>query len=63
MNKLSIRDLKPAGKEILMRVDFNVPTNDSGEITDDTRIQAALPSIELLKQAGAKLVLLSLIHI
>ena len=59
MNKLSIRDLKPAGKEILMRVDFNVPTNDSGEITDDTRIQAALPSIELLKQAGAKLVLCS----
>lgn len=42
-----------------MRVDFNVPTNDAGEITDDTRIQAALPSIKHLKEAGAKLVLCS----
>ena len=42
-----------------MRADFNVPLNDAGEITDDTRIQAALPSIELLKKAGAKLVLCS----
>ena len=59
MNKLSIRDLDAAGKEVLMRADFNVPLNDAGEITDDTRIQAALPSIELLKKAGAKLVLCS----
>lgn len=42
-----------------MRADFNVPLNDAGEITDDTRIQAALPSIEHLKKAGAKLVLCS----
>ena len=59
MNKLSIRDLAATGKEVLMRVDFNVPTDDDGKITDDTRIQAALPSIELLKKAGAKLVLCS----
>ncbi|MGJ8726587.1 MAG: phosphoglycerate kinase [Roseibacillus sp.] len=59
MNKLSIRDLDAAGKEVLMRADFNVPLNDAGEITDDTRIQAALPSIEHLKKAGAKLVLCS----
>lgn len=42
-----------------MRCDFNVPLNDSGEITDDTRIQAAIPSIKLLLEAGAKLVLCS----
>ena len=59
MNKLSIRDLDASGKEVLMRADFNVPLNEKGEITDDTRIQAALPSIELLKKGGAKLVLCS----
>lgn len=59
MNKLSIRDLDAAGKEVLMRADFNVPTNEAGEITDDTRIQAALPSIKHLQEAGAKLVLCS----
>lgn len=59
MNKLSIRDLDAAGKEVLMRADFNVPTNEAGEITDDTRIQAALSSIKHLQEAGAKLVLCS----
>lgn len=42
-----------------MRADFNVPLNEAGEITDDTRIRAALPSIQHLKEAGAKLVLCS----
>lgn len=42
-----------------MRADFNVPLNEAGEITDDTRIRAAIPTIEHLKQAGAKLVLCS----
>ena len=59
MAKLSIRDLDVQGKAVLMRVDFNVPLNDAGEITDDTRIQAALPSIKLLLDGGAKLTLCS----
>ena len=59
MSKLTIRDLDVAGKEVLMRADFNVPLNDSLLITDDTRIRAALPTIEQLRAAGAKLVLCS----
>jgi len=58
MSKLSIRGLDVRGKEVLMRVDFNVPLKD-GAITDDTRIQAALPSIRELVEGGAKLVLCS----
>ncbi|MCB1234501.1 MAG: phosphoglycerate kinase, partial [Verrucomicrobiae bacterium] len=59
MAKLSIRDLQPAGKRVLMRVDFNVPQDDDLRITDDTRVTAALPSIEHLVGAGARLVLMS----
>ena len=60
MQKKSIRDVDVKGKRVLMRVDFNVPLNDSGEITDDTRIQAALPSIKHVLDAGAKgLILMS----
>lgn len=59
MAKLSIRDINPAGKRILMRVDFNVPLDDARNITDDTRIRAAIPSIEHLANGGGRVILMS----
>jgi len=55
----TIRDLDPQGKTVFMRVDFNVPLDKTGAITSDTRIRAALPSIKLLIDKGAKLILAS----
>src|SRR5580704_10376239 len=59
MPKLSVRDLDLNGNRIFMRVDFNVPLNDAGEITDDTRIQASLPSIQYIVERGGRLILAS----
>ncbi len=59
MSKLSIRNIDPSGKRVLMRVDFNVPLDDDGNITDDSRIKGAIPSIEHLTNAGGRVILMS----
>ena len=62
MSKLSVRDLEVKGHRVLVRVDFNVPTEEVAgtvRITDDTRIRESLPTINLLRERGAKVVLLA----
>jgi phosphoglycerate kinase len=58
MNKLTLDDLDPRGRRVLVRVDFNVPLKN-GEITDDARIAASLPTIRTLAEAGARVILMS----
>ncbi|MFH1772722.1 MAG: phosphoglycerate kinase [Candidatus Omnitrophota bacterium] len=59
MNKKSIKDIDIKGKRVLMRVDFNVPLDKDGNISDDMRIRAALPTIKYVLDQGASLVLMS----
>jgi 3-phosphoglycerate kinase len=62
MNKLSVRDVEVRGKRVLVRVDFNVPTAERDgkiDITDDTRVRESLPTINYLREHGAKTILMS----
>src|SRR5438552_19143920 len=62
MQKLSVRDLDVRGNRVLVRVDFNVPTETRGgkiRVTDDTRIRESLPTINYLREHGAKIILMS----
>ena len=57
MQLKSVNDADVAGKRVLVRVDYNVPFVD-GKVTDDVRIKASIPTIELLKQKGAAHIIL-----
>ena len=57
--KKTIQDVDLKGKKVLMRCDFNVPTDDTGVITDDSRIRKTLPTIQAVLDQGAAVILCS----
>lgn len=59
MTKKTIKDVDVKGKKVLMRVDFNVPLTKEGKVSDDTRVVKTLPTIQYLKERGAKIILMS----
>lgn len=59
MNKKTFKDIDVLGKKVLVRVDYNVPIDESGKILDDTRIKASLPTINYLIHQGAKVIICS----
>src|SRR5439155_111240 len=59
LNKVSIEDLPLRGKRVIIRADFNVPLDESGHITDDTRIRGTLPTINYAVDEGARVILCS----
>ncbi|NLM75208.1 MAG: phosphoglycerate kinase [Clostridiaceae bacterium] len=59
MNKMSIEDMDIKGKKVIARVDFNVPLDENGNVTDDKRIRGALPTIKYIIENGGKLILVS----
>ncbi len=59
MPKATVRDIDLCGKKVLMRADFNVPFDENGKITDDTRIKAALPTVNYIMEKAALLILVS----
>lgn len=59
LRKKSLRDINVKGKRVLVRVDYNVPIDEQGNIVDDTRIRASLPTVEYLLDAKAKVILMS----
>src|SRR5213594_3788484 len=59
LNKVTIEDLPLRGKRVIIRADFNVPLDESGHITDDTRIRGTLPTINYAVDEGARVILCS----